>query len=495
MNFFKFFLYIGFSFALTASYGTILFLDNFEAPTPAIPIGAWWNTNLSYGLGIPNGAYSSHMVKGSCAGSSGGGNASLYVTRVGGGGTCDGISPSYEYANSFHPSGLYVNGAIVWIPGLSCYGNLTLDFDYKLPGGNTGTDYARVGIGIAGPGPAPTYLNIPGFSTGTPNWTHVAVNFPNSFYNYIQTYLRFEWLYDNLVLNQQPLAVDNVRIQGEWLFNTASFTHTCVSNCGSSTEVHELDGSASAMSPSWNINEWIWNVTPNTGFVLNGQGTVNPTLNFNTTGTWNVCLTVNDTTPGHPYPTTPACAATSECKTITVSAPLATQALALYGDQKESSVLLYWETENPLDVLEYKVEKIRENSTAVVLADSIPFTQRYFEDLNVDQGVYSYRILASGRSGEVWKSNELRMSFDVMKNLNLYPNPLIGSKLTLEGIPVGEKFHVMIINQNGQSIFHSDESISLDNRFIFNMENIPAGHYILKYNSSQSSKNLRFVKI
>ncbi len=461
----------------------VLRFDNFEAP--GLPA---WGIGGSYGISAPGGTHVNEFTKGSCAGSSGGGDSALYVRKVFPSYMCGG-GVGYEYDNGTQTSGTRVDYAMTAI-NATCHNNLTLEFDFKIPGGNVGSDYARVGFNGLLNTPAFYYFNLPTLIPGTSNWTHVSTNFPTYIYDHSTLMLRFEWLYDNSGVNQYPLAIDNVLVKGERFLNNPRFTDTCISNCGSAFEIHQLDGSASSISFPRNINQWNWIVTPTMGVTLNGQGSINPTLTFNTTGTWNVCLTVNDTSS--PYP--PYCETHVECQDITVSAPLATDVVTLYADQKESSILLNWEITNATEPLNYTIERRRENSSPKLLVSNLPFDQKVFEDTDLESGRYYYRVLAKNSNGDVWHSRELSLFFDATKEMQVFPNP-VTNLINVKGIPVEKKFIFNILNAKGQEVFSSLETVSWDGLFSLEFESFPAGKYILQYKAGRKVKSIHFVKI
>lgn len=199
-------------FKCTGYAQPILFSESFES-------AANWNTT---GVTGPN-----TWITGSCSGNgaSGSGSTAAYINS---GGSIPGCGPSgssaYEYVNaaSGTASAIYYRS----VPNL-CFASLQLAFDIQIDGNVQ--DYVEVVYSTTN---GVSWIPVSSQLSGVSGWQTQSVNLPATLNN-TSFWLGFRFTYDNVLVNGNPAAIDNVVLRG----TTADVTPP-VASCPASVPIY-----------------------------------------------------------------------------------------------------------------------------------------------------------------------------------------------------------------------------------------------------------------
>lgn len=259
---------------------TILSLGSLFSQTPILAEdfeggGAIWSQTGT--------ATSNAWIINTCAGNgpSIAGTRAAYITRGGPNPGC-GLTGDIQYAYDDAPTGSEFT-IIHTTVNASCYENLQFTIDYKLvaEGFNgppiTVFDYGEVVYSLDG---GTTWTSASTQFFNIPTWTTTTLNLPPALNN--QTFeFGFLFQYDDVTVNQPPLAIDNIHLTGE---DNTDPVVTCPSNQNGIVDgscdftVPDYTGLASATDNCTTPGNIVYSQSPSVGTVLNGAGTTTITI-------------------------------------------------------------------------------------------------------------------------------------------------------------------------------------------------------------------------
>jgi autotransporter-associated beta strand protein len=128
----------------------------------------------------------------------------------------------------------------------------------------------------------------------------------------------------------------------------------------------------------------------------------------------------------------------------------------------DKDVRIEWAVDSELDIKEYELQRAASNSftaiektaTILPLNKNASATEYQWQDKDVNNGVYYYRIKATTASGVVVYSDKVKAIVDNVKTIQVYPNPVTGNNIQLQmpGFATGI-YQIRLMNAAGELVW------------------------------------------
>jgi hypothetical protein len=173
--------------------------------------------------------------------------------------------------------------------------------------------------------------------------------------------------------------------------------------------------------------------------------------------------------------------------------PLPVNFTQFIGKTVNQNVSLFWSVAGEKDVLRYVVERSK-NGVDFAKVGEVPasgISTYTFNDPNLSNGVYFYRIKNEDADGQFKFSSILRMNLGKVITIKAFPQPAFGN-MTIEHSAVTQKGQIMIMNTNGQIVRQIEVKPETTQTNI-NLSGINGGVYILRFDNGNG--NMETIKI
>ncbi|MEI8053719.1 MAG: Ig-like domain-containing protein [Bacteroidota bacterium] len=177
-------------------------------------------------------------------------------------------------------------------------------------------------------------------------------------------------------------------------------------------------------------------------------------------------------------------------------APVPVTFVDIKAEKQKDAVKVSWKVENEINIRNYTVERSA-NGRNFTEMGTVPATGSSLYSLLDNSplnGDNFYRVKSIGASGEIKYSKIVKISFQLVSSITIYPNPILSDKVahvSFRNLPQGEYF-VNVMNELGQIVLRktishtggiAEYAIVLD-------KNLAHGNYQMEISNQESLKTI-----
>ena len=177
-------------------------------------------------------------------------------------------------------------------------------------------------------------------------------------------------------------------------------------------------------------------------------------------------------------------------------APVPVTFVDIKAEKQKDAVKVSWKVENEINVRNYTVERSA-NGRNFTEMGTVPATGSSLYSLldnNPLNGDNFYRVKSIGASGEIKYSKIVKISFQLVSSITIYPNPILSDKVahvSFRNLPQGEYF-VNVMNELGQIVWRKTISHTggIAEYAIILDKNLAHGNYQMEISNQESLKTI-----